>query len=103
MDKNIEELSFTEWQKLSYSDKREIWNHYWDPYKPEIGLKTKQEIVDNFIKSTGINASQFGLKNFGWGAYLIFVVVEDSKIRVPRQFSDISVNKGVIKNKLDND
>jgi len=102
MDHKTEEFSFTEWQELSYFDKREIWSHYWNPYKPEIGLKTKKEIVDNFIKSTGIKALQFGLKSFGWGVYLIFVVVEDSKIRVPKQFVDITVNKGIVKNKFDN-
>jgi len=68
-----------------------------------LDYKQKKEIVDNFIKSTGLNALQFGLKSFGWGVYFIFVVVEDSKTRVPKKFADISVNKGVIKNRLDND
>ncbi len=42
MEYNNKDLSFTEWQNLSYSDKREIWNNYWNPYAPEIGLQTKK-------------------------------------------------------------
>ncbi len=101
MENSDKDIGFIEWQRLSFSDKREIWNHYWNPYEPEIGHKTKQEIVDNFIKSTKIKGLQYGLGYFGWGAYQLFVIVNDSSIRVPKNFADISVNKGIIKKWID--
>jgi hypothetical protein len=97
------DIGFNDWEKLSFSEKREIWNHYWNPYEPEIGLKTKREIVENFINSTKITGLQFGLKNFGWGVYMLFVIVENSRIRVPKNFSDLPVNKGIVEKWIDKD
>ena len=101
MSNSDKDIGFNEWQNLSYSDKRDIWNHYWNPYHPEIGMSTKREIVENFIKSTKINGLQFGLGTFGWGVYMLFVIVEKSSIRVPKNFSDLHVNKGIIKKWID--
>ncbi|NVO10273.1 MAG: hypothetical protein HXX16_09960 [Bacteroidales bacterium] len=101
MEQSDKNISFSEWQELTFSDKREIWNHYWNPYEPEIGFRTKKEIVDNFIKSININALQYGIGNFGWGVYELFIIVEDSSIIIPKTFSDISINKGVVKEWID--
>ena len=95
------DIGFKEWGNLSLSEKGDILNHYWNPYEPEIGLKTKREIVENFINSTNINGLQFGLKYFGWGIYMLFVIVENSRIRVPKNFADISVNKGIVTKWID--
>ena len=34
---------------------------------------------------------------------MLFIIVDNSKIRVPKQFSDLSVNKGVIKDWVNKD
>lgn len=81
----------------SISKKRDIWNHYWNPYKPEIRASLKRDIVNNFIKSTSIQALQYGIRSFGQEVYLLFIIVENSKVRVPKRFSDIFINKGVVK------
>lgn len=97
------DITFLEWDALPISEKREIWNHYWNPYEPQIGAFTKSEIVDNLTKSIPINALQCGIRSFGWGVYMLFVIVDNSKIRVPKQFSGLSVNKGVIKDWVNKD
>ena len=91
------DITFLEWETLSFSQKCEIWNHHWDPYIPQVGASTKKEIINNFIKKTSLNGLQYGIKSFGWGGYMLFVIVDNSKIRVPKQFSDLPVNKGVVK------
>jgi hypothetical protein len=101
MNKSDKDIGFKDWQKLTFSDKREIWNHYWNPYEPEVGLRTKQEIVENFISSTKIDGLQFGIGNFGWGVYMLFVIVDNSKIKVPKNFSDLPINKGIVKKWID--
>ena len=97
------DYAFEEWLKLDFSVKREIWNHYWDPWNPSIGYKTKMELVENLIKNTKFNSLQYGIKSFGWYVYQLYVVVENSKIRVPRHFAELSVNKGLVIGRIDND
>ena len=99
LDKDI---TFCDWQTLSPTEKCHIINNYWNPRAPQIGISIKHEIVDNFIKSISINGLQYGIKSFGWGAYLLFVIVQDSKTRVPKKYSDILVNKGVVKEWINN-
>ena len=101
MSDSKKDIGFDDWEGLSFSEKREIWNHYWNPYEPEIGLKTKRELVEQFISSTKIDGLQFGIGNFGWGVYMLFVIVENSRIRVPKNFSDLPVNKGIVKKWID--
>lgn len=96
-----EDINFLKWESLPFSKKQDISNHYWNPYKPEVGASLKQDIVNSFIKSTSIDALQYGIGSFGWEVYLLFVIVENPKIRVPRKFSDISINKGVVKEWID--
>lgn len=76
-----------------------IINYYWDVYNPSIGQKTKKEIVDSFIQTSKIPALQFGIKSFGWAMYMIYVVVENSRQRVPSNFLGIPINKGIVVNK----
>jgi hypothetical protein len=97
------DIGFNDWEKLSFSEKREIWSLYWNPYEPEIGSKTKLELVEQFINSTKINGLQFGIGNYGWGVYMLFVIVENSRIRVPKKFSDLPVNKGIVTKWVDKD
>lgn len=92
---------FSEWEKLTPDEKEYIINNYWNPYEPQIGISTKYEIINSFIKSIHINSLQYGIRSFGWGVYLLFVIVENSKIRIPKRYSGISVNKGIVKDWID--
>lgn len=95
------DYNFDEWRILSFEQKREIWNHYWNPYEPKIGYETKRAIVENFMKTLKIEVLQCGLRSFGWYVYELYVVVNDSKIRVPKKFEDLNVNKGLLIRKID--
>ena len=61
------------------------------------------ELVENLIKATKFNALQYGIKSFGWYVYELYVVVENSKIRVPKVFADLSVNKGLVISRINNE
>jgi hypothetical protein len=87
-----------QWLKLSDIERYDIINHIWNPYTPIIAFKTKSEIVEHFIENTKIDANQYGIKSFGWTVYMIYVIVDNSKKRVPTKFLGLSVNKGVIIN-----
>jgi len=95
------ELTFEEWNDLSFESKRDIWNHHWNPYEPKIGEKTKQAIVEKFAEDLNVEFKQIGIGSFGWTVYMLFVIVEDSKVRIPKAFSDVPVNKAVIIEHLD--
>lgn len=95
------DITFCDWETLSSTEKHDIINNYWNPHEPQIGISIKQEIVDNFIKSISINGLQYGIRSFGWGVYSLFVIVKDSKTRIPKEHSDISVNKGIVKEWID--
>jgi hypothetical protein len=94
-------LNFDDWQTLDKNAKIEIINNVWNPYKPEIGFKLKSEIVQNFVKLFADKGIQYGIANFGWGVYMLYIVVKDSKTRIPKEFSGLLVNKGIIKSKLE--
>lgn len=96
------DYKFEDWETLPLDKKREVWNHYWNPYEPNIGFLTKKEIVDNFIKSIKIEALQYGIGSFGFGTYMLFIILGDSKIQVPKEFAGLPVNKGVVISKVDN-
>jgi hypothetical protein len=97
------EYDIGQWLKLTDSERINIINNLWDPYNPTIGHKIKREIANEFISKTRISARQFGLKSFGWTVYMLFVVVDNSRERVPSKFLGLSVNKGIIiSNVVDN-
>jgi hypothetical protein len=95
------ELTFDEWNDLSFESKSDIWNHHWNAYEPEIGKKTKQAIVERFANDLKTDYEQIGIGSFGWTVCMLFVVVKDSKMRIPEEFSGLPVNKGVILERLD--
>ena len=96
MSDKTNNYNWEQWQILNEIEKRNVINHFWDAFNPNIGLKTKTEIVDNFIKSVNFQGQQFGIKSFGFYVYMLFVIVDNSKIRVPKKFGGLLVNKGVI-------
>jgi hypothetical protein len=93
-------LNLLDWQALDQEAKTKIINNVWNPYKPEIGFQLKYEIVQNFIKLSADNGIQYGIANFGWGVYMLYIVVKNSKIRIPKKFLGLPVNKGIIISKL---
>ncbi len=100
----FKDYSFEEWQKLPFEVKRDIWNHYWNPYKPEIGKATRDVILERFKQCYPKlieKALGFGFDYFGWGVGCIYIVVPKPSIRVPREFASINVNKGVYYQRLD--
>jgi hypothetical protein len=52
MKPHYKEYNFTDWINLS-EDLRDIQNHYWTPFEPESGEKTRNLILDAFIESMG--------------------------------------------------
>ena len=100
MDSGKFEYNLEQWKNLSQIEINKVVNHYWDPYNPSIGQKTKFEIVNCFIKETKIPAHQFGIKSFGWTVYMLFLIVENTNQSIPSTFLGLSVNKGVIVNNV---
>ncbi len=98
-NKIFKEYTFEEWNNLSYENKREIWNHYWNPFKPEIGIKTRQSIINSFKSNyPDISKQSFeiGFGYFGWYDGMIYVIIEKPSLRIPHDFADISINKGIL-------
>jgi hypothetical protein len=96
MTTNDLEYDLGQWEKLNDNERINIINHFWDPYNPDIGRKTKKEIIDAFIGKTKIAAHQYGIRTFGWTVYMLYLVVDTSRQRVPSQFLGLGVNKGII-------
>ncbi|KDN54951.1 hypothetical protein [Flavobacterium seoulense] len=98
IDKDFE-YDLIKWKTFSKEEKLKIINHFWDPYNPTKGQNIKMEIVNEFIDKFKINAKQFGIKNFGWNVYMLYIIVDNSKTKVPFEFLGLPINKGVIINK----
>ena len=96
-------FTYEEWEALPLEEKRGIWNHVWNPFEREIGKETQENLVRAFEeKNKRIKESSLNI-GFGWfGHYVacIYVLVADSRVRVPKHFSGLPVNKGVIKEKI---
>ncbi len=90
------EYDLGQWEKLNDNERIRIINQYWDPYNPSVGQKTKTAIVADFMLKNKIAARQFGIASFGWTVYMLYVVVDNSRQRVPSNFLGLPVNKGVI-------
>ncbi len=100
---HFKDYSFEEWQELPFEIKRDIWNNYWNPYKPEIGTATRNAILESFKQcypELVEKALGFGFGYFGWYVGCIYIVVSKSSIRVPREFASIYVNKGVYSRRI---
>ena len=94
------EYTFSEWDSLQFEEKREIWNHYWNPYDQDKGQATRDAIVEEFCNQfpeIRKNAVSIGYGYFGFYVGCIFVVAPNSQ-RVPKHFSDVLINKGTIIN-----
>ena len=93
------EYSFDEWEKLPFEIKRDIWNNYWNPYKPEVGHLTRNEIIAEFKRAypeIREKAVAIGYGYFGWDVGCIYVVVPKSSIRIPKEFASIMINKATV-------
>jgi hypothetical protein len=99
----FKEYTFEEWSHLTFNQKRDIWNHFWNRYDNEKGIKTRQNIINAFKEAyPELNklSIEIGFGYFGWDVGMIYVILEGSLIRVPSKFSDIHINKGKIKSKV---
>lgn len=98
------DFSFPEWCALSFEDKRTIWNHHWNPFEPEIGRPTREAIVNAFRTAhpaTSKAARAIGFGYFGHYVGCLYVIVDGGKTSVPKKFADLIVNKGVVREKID--
>lgn len=96
------DFTYEEWSMLSFEDKQEIWNHYWNPYEPDKGKSTRRAIIDAFCKTNpnlARSALEIGYGYFGWYVPCIYVITNRS-VKVPKQFSDLLINKGTIISKV---
>ena len=102
MNKEDKIIDKIEWNELCDEEKTNIViKEKWDPYNPNLGKEIKTKIIDDFITKYQMNLKQIGIKSFGWEVYMLYVVVENSRQRIPRQFLGLTTNKGLIINKTD--
>ena len=99
---NIPELNrdftFEEWAKLSFEDKRYIWNHYWNGYEPQKGKQTRRAILQAFCETHPnlvTNSTEIGFKYCAHYVACIYLIT-DASIRVPSDFLGLLINKGKI-------
>ena len=103
MTDKFREYNFEEWLLLSEDDKRKIINDYWNPFKPEIGQKTREKIIQNFKEKISDKIDYCEFRYFGFYASALFVIPNNSKTRIPTSFAGLTINKGKIKEKLEDD
>ena len=100
---NIErDFTFEEWESLSSDLKSRVINQFWNPYDLQFGMDTRKSIVNAFADKLNVEFLKIGIEYFGWGVWMIFVIVDDSKTRIPKEFTNIPVNKGIILENLNN-
>jgi len=80
----------------------------WTLYGRKIGKKTQSELVKGFnTEYSKIKAEVLttGFDFIGWGSLIpcIYIVVSNSKIRLPNYFASLPLNKGIIQEKLEDD
>ncbi len=95
----FKEYTFEEWNKLSFENKRVIWNHYGNPWEVEKGIKTRQNILQSFktfYPDISKQAIEIGYGYFGWEEGMIYVIIDKPSQRIPKNFADISINKGIL-------
>ncbi|MCZ4696458.1 hypothetical protein DWB61_17500 [Ancylomarina euxinus] len=96
MKLHYKEYNFTDWINLSEDIRRDIQNHYWTPFEPDIGKKTRGLILEEFIKTID---NEFYLCEFGYFAHYVigikYIPIDSSK-KAPNNFHGIIINKGKI-------
>jgi hypothetical protein len=101
MNTDYREYDLGQWQKLDEGVRINIINHYWEPYNPQIGQRTKREILEAFIDKTKGSAHQYGIRGFGWTVCMLHVVFDTPSISIPSKFLGLPINKGIIINRLE--
>lgn len=94
--------TFDEWMKLDSKSRRLIINE-WNPYQNDRKHETQSNLVAGFKDQYSSISSNFlaaGFGFFGWQVPCIYVVVSDSKIRLPQIFDGFLLNKGIIKEEI---
>jgi hypothetical protein len=95
--------SFTEWINLD-SNQRQKLIHNWNPYEKDANEKIQNAIVIGFKNEFRNYIDDFlivGFGFFGWNVPCIYVIVKNSKIKLPQHFAGLSVNKGIIQEVLE--
>ena len=103
MKQHYKEYNLTDWINLSENVRRDIQNHYWTPFEPEVGANTRNLILDEFIRTIG---EDFYLCEFGYFAHYVIgikYIPYDSRKKVPNYFHGIIINKGKITERIGND
>lgn len=101
MKPHYKEYNFNDWIHLSDDIRRDIQNHYWTPFDSAIGDKTRHGILEEFIKTID---NDYYLCEFGYFAHYIVgirYVPKDSKIRTPKNFHGVLLNKGSVKEMIE--
>ncbi len=99
------DFTYEEWCHLSFEEKREVWNHYWNPYEPDKGKSTRRAIIKAFCEAhpdITNSALEIGYGYFGWYVGCIYVITY-GKTKVPKRFSDVLVNKGTFVSNISED
>ncbi len=97
MKEYFKDYTFDDWGQLPNEKKIDIINNYWDPFDSTIGQKTKSTIIENFLRhQTDNSVRQVGIKNFGFYAVQLFVITDNSKLKIPTEFAGLIINKGII-------
>ncbi len=96
MKPHYKEYNFEDWICLSEEIQRDIQNHYWTPFDSAIGEKTRNEILEKFLKTI---SNDYYLCEFGYFSHYVLgikYVPKESNKKVPKEFHGILINKGQI-------
>ena len=103
MSELYKDYSFQEWVELSFDEQRDIVNNYWNPFKPEIGAETKNNLLNAFKDSINDDLIYYQIRYFGFYTDAIFVIPKNPNTRLPSSFHGLTINKGKIIEKINNE
>lgn len=90
---------FLRWDTLSPKLKKVIMEQHWlkdSTSDDQDQIKLKTSIAEAFANRITPPPIQVGLSHFGWRKNMLFAIVKDDAKKLPKEFSGIPVNKGVI-------